>query len=333
MNLISKKQKKTSVIYVIIQNCNALSYHSSLIFMKKKMSKKIRKALFPAGGLGTRFLPATKASPKEMLPIVDKPMIQYAVEEAIACNIEEFIIITGKYKRAIEDHFDSAYELEENLRKMDKKKLLYEITKLNHLNFAYIRQKAALGLGHAILCARPFVNDEPFAALLSDDVIAPEETLLRDMMRLYEKFGCSILALEEVPMTEIHKYGVIKGNPCGSGVYKISDLIEKPAREKAPSNLAIIGRYILTPQIFGALEKLPPGRGGEIQLTDGLKKLLKKEPLYGYIFKGRRYDAGDKLGYLKATISFALKNPEVSKPFIKYLLDAAAVLENKGVWR
>ncbi|MEK7713005.1 MAG: UTP--glucose-1-phosphate uridylyltransferase GalU [Nitrospirota bacterium] len=291
------------------------------------MRKKIRKAIFPAGGLGTRFLPATKASPKEMLPIVDKPMIQYAVEEAITCNIEEIIIITGKYKRAIEDHFDSAYELEENLRKMDKKKLLDEITKLNHLNFAYVRQRAALGLGHAILCARPFVKDEPFAVLLSDDVIEPEETLLRDMLGLYEKLGCPILALEEVPMTEIHKYGVIEGKPCGKGVYKISDLVEKPAREKAPSNLAIIGRYILTPQIFGVLEKLPPGRGGEIQLTDGLKKLLKKEPIYGYIFKGRRYDAGDKLGYLKATVNFALKNSEVSKPFTEYLLGIAAMIK------
>lgn len=314
-------------MYAIINNYNALSYHSGLIFMKKKMRKKIRKALFPAGGLGTRFLPATKASPKEMLPIVDKPMIQYAIEEAITCNIEEFIIITGKYKRAIEDHFDSAYELEENLRKMDKKKLLNEITKLNHLNFAYIRQRAALGLGHAIFCARPFVKDEPFAVLLSDDVIAPEETLLRDMLGLYEKLGCPILALEEVPMTEIHKYGVIDGKPCGNGIYKISDLVEKPAREKAPSNLAIIGRYILTPQIFGVLEKLPPGRGGEIQLTDGLKKLLKKEAIYGYLFKGRRYDAGDKLGYLKATVNFALKNPEVSKPFTEYLLGIAAMIK------
>ena len=295
--------------------------------MKKKMQKKIRKAIFPAGGLGTRFLPATKVSPKEMLPIVDKPMIQYAIEEAITCNIEEFIIITGKYKRAIEDHFDSAYELEENLRKMDKKKLLNEITKLNHLNFAYIRQRAALGLGHAIFCARPFVKDEPFAVLLSDDVIAPEETLLRDMLGLYEKLGCPILALEEVPMTEIHKYGVVDGKPCGKGVYKISDLIEKPAREQAPSNLAIIGRYILTPQIFSVLEKLPPGRGGEIQLTDGLKKLLKKEPIYGFIFKGRRYDAGDKLGYLKATVNFALKNLEVSKPFTEYLLGIAAMIK------
>jgi len=293
------------------------------------MEKKIKKAIFPAGGLGTRFLPATKASPKEMLPIVDKPMIQYAIEESIACNIEEFIIITGKYKRAIEDHFDSAYELEENLRKLDKKKLLEEITRLNHLNFAYIRQKAALGLGHAILCAGPFVKDEPFAVILSDDVIDPEETLLRDMIKLYEKLGCPVLAIEEVSMTEVHKYGVIEGKALGNNLYKINDLIEKPTREKAPSNLAIIGRYILTPEIFGTLEKLSPGRGGEIQLTDALKELLRKQPIYGYLFKGRRYDAGDKFGYLKATVSFALKNKEVSEEFTKYLLDVTATLKAK----
>ncbi|MBI4689625.1 MAG: UTP--glucose-1-phosphate uridylyltransferase GalU [Nitrospirae bacterium] len=293
------------------------------------MHKRVKKAVFPAGGLGTRFLPATKASPKEMLPIVDKPMIQYAIEEAITCNIEEFIIITGKYKRAIEDHFDSAYELEENLKKTDKKKLLEEITRLNHINFAYIRQKAALGLGHAILCARPFVDDEPFAVLLSDDVIEPEETLLLDMVGLYEKLGCSILALEEVPVTEIHKYGVIGGIASEDGIYKINDLIEKPTKEKAPSNLAIIGRYILTPEIFGILEKLTPGRGGEIQLTDALRELLKKQSIYGYIFKGKRYDAGDKFGYLKATINFALKNPEVSEPFTQYLQDIAQMLKNK----
>ncbi|TAL24054.1 MAG: UTP--glucose-1-phosphate uridylyltransferase GalU [Nitrospirae bacterium] len=293
------------------------------------MNKKIRKAIFPAGGLGTRFLPATKASPKEMLPIVDKPMIQYAIEEAIACNIEEFIIITGKYKRAIEDHFDSAYELEENLRKLDKKKLLEEITRHNHLNFAYIRQRAALGLGHAILCAKPFVKDEPFAVILSDDVIEPEERLLKDMIRLYEKLESPILAVEEVPMKDIHRYGVIEGTDSGNGLYKISNLIEKPSKEKAPSNLAIIGRYILTPEIFGPLEKLPPGRGGEIQLTDALRELLKKQTLYGYLFKGKRYDAGDKLGYLKATVSFALKNAEISEAFGKYLLDIAHILKNK----
>ncbi len=293
------------------------------------MDKKIKKAVFPAGGLGTRFLPATKASPKEMLPIVDTPLIQYAIEEAIACGIEEFIIITGKYKRAIEDHFDSAYELEENLKKMEKGKLLEEITRLNHINFAYIRQKAALGLGHAILCAKPFVNEEPFAVLLSDDLIEPEETLLKDMLNLHEKYRCSILALEEVPMSSIHKYGVIDGTEIGDGLYKISNLIEKPAREKAPSNFAIIGRYILTPEIFGIIEKLQPGRGGEIQLTDALKELLKKQNIYGYLFRGKRYDAGDKFGYLKATVSFALKNKDVSEPFAKYLLEIASKIKTR----
>ncbi|MBI4683873.1 MAG: UTP--glucose-1-phosphate uridylyltransferase GalU [Nitrospirae bacterium] len=293
------------------------------------MDKKIKKAIFPAGGLGTRFLPATKASPKEMLPIVDKPMIQYAIEEAIGCNIEEFIIITGKYKRAIEDHFDSAYELEENLRKSDKKKLLEEITRLNHIKLAYIRQRAALGLGHAILCAKPFVKDEPFAVLLSDDVIDTEETLLKDMIRLYGKYGCPVVALEEVPISEVNKYGIIKGTAAGDSVYKISDLIEKPSKEKAPSNLAIIGRYILTSEIFAILEKLPPGKGGEIQLTDALKALLKKQAIYGYLFKGKRYDAGDKLGYLKATVNFALKNTEISDSFARYLLDITMTLKHK----
>ncbi len=293
------------------------------------MNKKIRKAIFPAGGLGTRFLPATKASPKEMLPIVDKPLIQYAVEEALSCNIEELIVITGKYKRAIEDHFDSAFELEENLKKADKKKQLEEITKLNHLNLAYIRQKAPLGLGHAILCAKPFVDNEPFAVLLSDDVIDPEEQLLKEMIRMYEKLGCSILALEEVPMAEIHKYGVIKGTPSGYGLYKVNDLVEKPSKEKAPSNLAIIGRYILTPEIFGILEKLPPGRNSEIQLTDALKELLKTQLIYGCVFKGERYDAGDKLGYLKATVNFAMRHKDLSDDFIRYLADFAAAQKTK----
>lgn len=293
------------------------------------MNKKIRKAIFPAGGLGTRFLPATKASPKEMLPIVDKPLIQYAVEEALSCNIEELIIITGKYKRAIEDHFDSAFELEENLKRADKKKQLEEITRLNHLNLAYIRQKAPLGLGHAILCAMPFVDNEPFAVLLSDDVIDPEEQLLKDMIQMHEKLGCSILALEEVPMTDIHKYGVIKGTYSGDGLYKVNDLVEKPTKEKAPSNLAIIGRYILTPEIFGILEKLPPGRNNEIQLTDALKELLKTQLIYGCVFKGQRYDAGDKLGYLKATVNFAMKHRDLSDEFIKYLADFTAVKKTK----
>lgn len=292
------------------------------------MEKRIRKAIFPAAGLGTRFLPATKASPKEMLPIVDKPMIQYAIEEASGCGIEEFIIITGKYKRAIEDHFDSAFELEENLKKAGKKSLLEEISRLNHLHFAYIRQKAALGLGHAIYCAKPFVRDEPFAVLLSDDIIDPDDSLLQDMINLYQKYNAPILALQKVPMSEVHKYGVIDGSKVGDGVYKIASLVEKPRMADAPSDLAIIGRYILTPGIFEILEDIGPGKGGEIQLTDAISGLLKKRPIYGYLFTGTRYDAGDKVGYLKATVDLALKNPQVSEPFKKYLIAVSSRLKN-----
>ncbi|MBM4136435.1 MAG: UTP--glucose-1-phosphate uridylyltransferase GalU [Nitrospira sp.] len=292
------------------------------------MEKRIKKAIFPAAGLGTRFLPATKASPKEMLPIVDKPMIQYAIEEASGCGIEEFIIITGKYKRAIEDHFDSAFELEENLKKAGKKGLLEEISRLNHLHFAYIRQKSALGLGHAIYCAKPFVKDEPFAVLLSDDIIDPDDSLLQDMINLYQKYNAPILALQKVPMSEVHKYGVIDGSKVGDGVYKIGSLVEKPRMADAPSDLAIIGRYILTPGIFEILEGIGPGKGGEIQLTDALSGLLKKRPIYGYLFTGTRYDAGDKVGYLKATVDLALKNPQVSEPFKKYLIAVSSRLKN-----
>lgn len=296
------------------------------------MQTQIKKAVFPAGGLGTRFLPATKASPKEMLPIVDKPLIQYAIEEAQSCGIEDMVIITGKYKRAIEDHFDCAYELEDNLKKNGKEKLLDEITKLNNINLGYIRQRNPLGLGHAILCAKPFIKDEPFAVLLSDDVIDPDDKLLEDMITIHEKYHCSVVALEQVPMSEVHKYGVINGKPTGGNVYSVLDLIEKPAREKAPSDLAIIGRYILTPEIFQALENIQPGRGGEIQLTDALRELVKKQNIYGCLFKGRRFDAGDKLGYLKATVSFALKNPELSNAFKEYLLSisSTSALENQS---
>ena len=290
------------------------------------MEKKIRKAILPAGGLGTRFLPATKASPKEMLPIVDKPMIQYAIEEAFACGIKEFVIITGKYKRAIEDHFDSAFELEESLKKTGKNKLLDAISQLNHLHFAYIRQKAALGLGHAIYCAKPFVKDEPFAVLLSDDIIDPEDTLLRHMLHLYTEFQAPILALQQVPVSDIHKYGVIDGIKKKDGVFKITNLIEKPRAADAPSDMAIIGRYILTPDIFKILEKINPGRGGEIQLTDALYHMMKKRTIYGVLFKGKRYDAGDKFGFLQATISLALRNPEVSEKLRQYLIDVAAIL-------
>ena len=291
------------------------------------MEKRIKKAIFPAAGLGTRFLPATKASPKEMLPIVDKPMIQYAIEEASACGIEEFIIITGKYKRAIEDHFDSAFELEESLKKTGKKRLLEEISRLNHLNFAYIRQRAALGLGHAIYCAKPFVKDEPFAVLLSDDIIDPEDTLLQDMINLYKELNATIIALQQIPIEDVHKYGVIEGVKESDNLYKIKNLVEKPKISEAPSDLAIIGRYILTPDIFDILENVGFGRGGEIQLTDALRGLLKKRSMYGYLFKGKRYDAGDKVGYLKATIDLALKNPGVSEQFEEYLIEVATRIQ------
>ena len=284
------------------------------------MTKFIKKAIFPAAGLGTRFLPATKASPKEMLPIVDKPMIQYGVEEAIACGINEFIIITGKHKRNIEDHFDCAFELEDSLKKSGKQKLLEEINRLSNINIAYIRQGYALGLGHAILCAKPFVKDEPFAVILSDDIISPEDTLLNDMIALYKKFKSPILALQQVPMTEIHRYGVIDGVQETDGVYKVNNLIEKPNYETAPSDLAIIGRYILTPDIFDVLENAKPGKGGEIQLTDAICTLLQSRPVYGFLFKGKRYDAGDKLGYLKATVDFALKNHDLAEEFKAYVL-------------
>jgi len=287
------------------------------------MDRLIRKAILPAGGLGTRFLPATKASPKEMLPIVDKPMIQYAVEEAQGCNIEDFIIITGKNKRAIEDHFDSAFKLEESLKKTGKKVLLEEINRLNKLNFAYIRQRDALGLGHAISCAGPFVKQEPFAVLLSDDIIDPDSSLLSDMIRLYKEYESPILALQKVPISEVNKYGIVDGVKEKDNVYRINNLVEKPAESDAPSDMAIIGRYILTADIFEALEDVKPGKGGEIQLTDALSSLLKKRQIYGYLFTGKRYDAGDKFGYLTAIVDLALKNPQLSGQFKEYLVKIA----------
>lgn len=288
----------------------------------------IKKAILPAAGLGTRFLPATKASPKEMLPIVDKPMIQYAVEEAMACGIEEFIVIIGRNKRAIEDHFDSAFELEAKLKDSGRIEIIEELNSTSNLSFAYIRQRHALGLGHAILCAKPYVQDEPFAVLLSDDIIDPEYNLLQDMKEVYEKFGCPVVALEEVSDSDVHKYGIIDGVLEGD-IYKVKDLVEKPRKEEAPSNLAIIGRYILTPDIFDILEKQKAGAGGEIQLTDALKELLLKRPIYGFVTKGKRYDAGSKLGFLKATVDLALKNPELSLQFREYILAVAAGFSRK----
>ncbi len=291
------------------------------------MSDGIKKAIFPAAGLGTRFLPATKASPKEMLPIVDKPMIQYGIEEAVKCGISEFVIVTGKHKRNIEDHFDYAFELEDKLKKSGKEELLEEINRLSEINIAYIRQGYALGLGHAILCAEPFVKDEPFAVILSDDIIPAEEPLLTDMIELYHELRSPILALERVPAYEVKRYGIVSGTMQRDNVFRINSLVEKPDPENAPSDMAIIGRYILTPDIFSVLEKVMPGKGGEIQLTDAINVLLQKRPVYGYLFGGKRYDAGDKLGYLKATVDFALRSKELSGDFSEYLLQVAERLK------
>ena len=280
----------------------------------------IKKAVFPAAGLGTRFLPATKASPKEMLPLVDKPLIQYAVEEARDCGCEELIIITGKQKRAIEDHFDSAFELEDVLMKKGKKELLEMVRKLSHINFAYIRQRAPLGLGHAILCAKPFVNGESFAVLLSDDVIAPGSTLLPEMIKIATEKGATVIALEMVEESEVEKYGIIEGDDEGGGLYRIRGLVEKPKPKDAPSRMGVIGRYILTPDIFDILETLAPGKGGEVQLTDALNILAARRPVYGYLFEGKRYDAGDKLGFLEATVELALKDSALSAGFRKFLI-------------
>lgn len=294
------------------------------------MIKKISKVVIPAAGLGTRFLPATKASSKEMLPIVDKPMIQYAVEEAEKCGIKEIIMITGKTKRAIEDHFDSAWELEENLKRKGKQALLDEIQKLRHLQFAYIRQRAPLGLGHAILCSKPFVNDEPFAVILCDDIIDPDDNLLAEMIQFYDKYQTTILALQRVPKAEIHRYGIIEGKEIDKNFFKLTDMVEKPDPSSAPSDIAIIGRYILTPDVFHFIETTTPGKGGEIQLTDALKAFLKVKPVYGYLFEGKRYDAGDKIGYLKATVELALKHHGVMRSFKKYLLSKIAEIKKEN---
>ena len=282
--------------------------------------KKIRKAVFPAAGLGTRFLPATKASPKEMLPLVDKPLIQYVVEEAVESGIEDIIIITGRGKHAIEDHFDVSFELEHNLREKGKTKLLEEVQRISNLvNFSYVRQKEPLGLGHAILCAKHLVGDEPFAVLLGDDIIDSKVPALAQMIKIYKKYGTSILGIEEVPKDKTQHYGVIRPERIEDGVFRVLDLVEKPKPKEAPSNLAIIGRYILEPEIFAVLENTVPGKLGELQLTDGLKNLLSSQQIYGYKINGNRYDAGDKLGFLKATVEFGIRNPELGRAFRDYL--------------
>ena len=287
------------------------------------MTKKVRKAVFPAAGLGTRFLPATKAQPKEMLPLVDKPIIQYGVEEAVAAGCDQIIIVTGRGKSAIEDHFDVSYELEKMLEERGKTDLLKIVRQISDLiHIAYVRQKEALGLGHAVLTARELVGDEPFAVLLADDVIDAEVPCLKQMMDVFDKTQCSVLATQVVEGPGISAYGVLEGKPVpGSNgkLYEVVSLVEKPRPEEAPSNLAVIGRYILTPTVFETLSDIKAGAGGELQLTDGLKQLLKKEKIYGYVFDGKRHDTGDKLGFLKATVEFALKRPDLGGPLREYL--------------
>jgi UTP--glucose-1-phosphate uridylyltransferase len=289
------------------------------------MIPKVRKAVFPAAGLGTRFLPATKAQPKEMLPLVDKPLIQYGVEEAIHSGIQNIVIVTGRGKSAIEDHFDVSFELEHLLETRNKKDMLATVRDISDMiDVAYIRQREALGLGHAVLRARTIVGNDPFAVVLSDDIIEAETPCLRQLLDVYDFFGAPVVALMEVPPDQISAYGVVDAEPvthngCSDRLYRIRNMVEKPKQSEAPSNLAIIGRYVLTAEIFNSLEAIEPGSLGEIQLTDGLKHLLRSRPIYGYRFEGTRYDAGDKLGFLKATVEFALRRDDLGGPFLEYL--------------
>jgi len=293
--------------------------------METAMIPKVRKAVFPAAGLGTRFLPATKAQPKEMLPLVDKPLIQYGVEEAVSSGVPNIIIVTGRNKSSIEDHFDVSFELETTLKakgKMDLLKIVEDISEL--INVSYVRQKEALGLGHAVLRARELVGQEPFAVVLSDDVIEAGVPCLRQLLDAYEFFGASVVALMQVPDDAVSLYGVVDAEPVEhngrqDNLFRIRSLVEKPAQGKAPSNLAIIGRYVLTPEIFDCLEKGKPGAGGEIQLTDALRDLLRNRPIYGLRFDGNRYDCGDKLGFLRATVEYALGSEDLGPTFREYL--------------
>jgi UTP--glucose-1-phosphate uridylyltransferase len=283
---------------------------------------KIRKAVFPAAGLGTRFLPATKAQPKEMLSLVDKPLIQYVIEEAVAAGLTKIVIVTGRGKSSIEDHFDVSYELEQLLEARGKTDLLDQVRAIsNMINVSYVRQGEALGLGHAVLVARDLVGDEPFAVMLGDDIVDAEVPCMKQMVEVFERVQAPVIALQQVPRSEISAYGVIEGTlePGSDRVYRIHDLVEKPSVEEAPSDLAIIGRYILTPDVFDALENTARDKGGEIQLTNGIRDLKAKRPVYGYRFEGTRHDAGNKLGFLKATVEFALKREDLGAPFRDYL--------------
>ncbi len=281
---------------------------------------KVRKAVFPVAGLGTRFLPATKSSPKEMLPLIDKPLVHYVVEEAVSSGIEDILFVTGRGKRALEDYFDISFELEALLQEKGKDKAFKEIRDIaDMVKIFYVRQKQAMGLGHAILCAREFVGNEPFAVLLGDDIIDGKKPCLAQLLDVHQKYGGTVLALEQVPMENISSYGCVKASQISDQVYEVLDMVEKPKREEAPSDLAIIGRYVLTPEIFPILEKQQPGKGGEIQLTDALCKLLGNKAVYGCRFEGVRHDCGDKLGFLKATVDMALKREEFSAEFRAFL--------------
>lgn len=287
--------------------------------------QKVRKAVIPAAGLGTRFLPATKATPKEMLPIVDKPTIQYIVEEALASGIEEILIITGRSKRAIEDHFDRSIELELNLEASGKTAELEMVKEISGIRIHYTRQKEPRGLGHAILCAKQFVGDEPFAVLLGDDVVDGKVPALKQLIDVYDKTGASVLGVQEVPLEKVSSYGIVDSQPTEEArTFTVRDMVEKPALAEAPSRLAVLGRYVITPQVFDILEQTPPGRGNEIQLTDALKVLAKQQAMYAYNFEGRRYDVGDKQGFLEATVEMALKRPDLRDKFLAYLKEIVA---------
>ncbi|TNJ55274.1 UTP--glucose-1-phosphate uridylyltransferase GalU [Paenibacillus hemerocallicola] len=281
---------------------------------------KVRKAIIPAAGLGTRFLPATKAMPKEMLPIVDKPTIQYIIEEAVESGIEDIIIVTGKGKRAIEDHFDMSYELESSLASKGKFAILDEVQKASRLvDIHYIRQKAPLGLGHAVWCARKFVGDEPFAVLLGDDIVDAEKPCLKQMIEYYNEFESSIIGVQPVPMNEVSRYGIVDSVEVRDKLFHVRKLVEKPKKEETPSNLAIMGRYILSPKIFEILEKQDEGAGGEIQLTDAISKLCNFEEVYAYHFDGTRHDVGEKMGFIKTTIEYALKRDDLKDELLEYM--------------
>lgn len=293
------------------------------------MSKTIKKAIIPAAGLGTRFLPATKAQAKEMLPIVDKPTLQYIIEEAIASGIEEILIVTGRNKKCIEDHFDRSVELELELEKKGKSAMLEMVQDIsNMVNIHYIRQKEPKGLGHAVHCAKSFIGNEPFAVLLGDDIVDAKTPCLKQMINAYDEYKTSILGVQQVDKDKVNKYGILDVKHIEDRVYKVKDMVEKPTIEEAPSNIAILGRYIITPAIFDILENQEPGKGGEIQLTDALQTLATKEAIYAYNFEGRRYDVGDKLGFLEATVDFALKRPELRDDFVDFLRNKAGKIEN-----